>query len=485
MFHAFLYNVVVPKFQEMHPDVWAMSSPKHPNRQGSFLSFIYQCVECKVLLHAKDFCASRDIKVAVLMYDGMMVRASDQINEQFMADLGAYTLEKTGFDIKWAEKPIVAPCAIPEPEEEEDEKTPEEEISEFIINEFETKGYAKDGDTIYAASEANPFYYEPLMTVAEYTSYLLDEVFIRYFNKNAHNIPRSEYDNLDLGPYRDVLDLQMGEDPEAIKQYIMLAFGRSCFPVGELDNWRLCLITWGESGTGKTLTMDLLKEIHGIQRMSIMESGAKMTPYTIGYVREKPFWILQDVDKDVIAKLGQSLFKNASEGGGLMGGMKHRDEDTKQFTTHIMMTLNYLVQFQEESGEISTRMVIAHFKNKPARKDDKIFKRIVDKYLINIIVTGLSAYHSTLDHLDANPEQTFRDDVLSPFFKQSNEQARVLNDVYGKAILAQDSGFVVTQDPADYVGLDEIQNAGNVSISAKWNDELMAAIGLKADRIKT
>ncbi|KAI9175584.1 hypothetical protein H9P43_006947 [Blastocladiella emersonii ATCC 22665] len=548
MFHAFLYNVVVPKFQEMHLDVWAMSSPKHPNRQGSFLSFVYQCVECKVLLHAKDFCASRDIKVAVLMYDGMMVRASDQINEQFMADLGAYTLEKTGFDIKWAEKTIVAPCAIPEPEEEEEEKTPEEEISEFIIHEFETKGYAKDGDTIYAASEANPFYYEPLMTVAEYTSYLLDEVFIQYFNKNAHkyardvaarlghgskhirqykpnrsliafkngvlftgtkrnrqwglysfediendrerferevcggcpvawsyidnefdfSIPRSEYGNLDLGPYRDVLDLQMGEDPEAIKQYIMLAFGRSCFPVGELDNWRLCLITWGESGTGKTLTMDLLKEIHGIQRMSIMESGAKMTPYTIGYVREKPFWILQDVGKDVIAKLGQSLFKNASEGGGLMGGMKHRDEDTKQFTTHIMMTLNYLVQFQEESGETSTRMVIAHFKNKPARKDDKIFKRIVDKYLINIIVT----------------EQTFRDDVLSPFFKQSNEQARVLNDVYGKAILAQDSGFVVTQDPADYVGLDEIQNAGNVSISAKWNDELMAAIGLKADRIK-
>ncbi|KNE65901.1 hypothetical protein AMAG_19235 [Allomyces macrogynus ATCC 38327] len=215
------------------------------------------------------------------------------------------------FKITWAEKPVTAPCAIPEEDEEEEEKTPEEQISEFIINEFKTKGYAKDADMIYVASKANPYYFEPLMSVTEYVSYILDEVFIEYFNKNARkyalhvnarlshgsknirqykpnrsliafkngvlftgtatnrqwglfslediakdserfekeicngcpvawnyidndfdfSVPRSQWTDMDIGPYRDVLELQMGTYPEAIKQYMMLAFGRSCFPV--------------------------------------------------------------------------------------------------------------------------------------------------------------------------------------------------------------------------------------------------------------
>ncbi|KAJ3360117.1 hypothetical protein GGF31_003482, partial [Allomyces arbusculus] len=552
-FHMFLYQVIVPKFKEMHPDVWEKTAPTHPNRQGSFLAYVYQCIECKILMHAKDFCCARGVEPAVLMFDGVMVRASEKVNGNFMDELSTYTFEKTGFKITWAEKPVTAPCAIPEEDEEEEEKTPEEQISEFIINEFKTKGYAKDADMIYVVSKANPYYYEPLMSVTEYASYILDEVFTEYFNKNARkyalyvnarlshgsknirqykpnrsliafkngvlftgtatnrqwglfslediakdsewfekeicsgcpvawnyidndfnfSVPRCQWTDMDIGPYRDVLELQMGNYPEAVKQYMMLAFGRSCFPVGALDNWRLCLITWGESGTGKTLTMDILKEIHGIKRMTIMEAGSKMTPYTLGYIREKPFWILHDVDRNVIQQVGQSLFKNASEGGGLNGAMKHCDEDTKQFETHIMMTLNYLVQFEEESDEISTRMVIAHFKNKPARKDDKIAQRIKSKYLINILVMGLANYHAMLDHLEEHPDQTLRDDVMCQYFKQSNEQARVLNDTYGKALFADELGLLVTKNPEDYIPLADIQRFANISPFTKWNDKLM------------
>ncbi|KAJ3360474.1 hypothetical protein GGF31_003235 [Allomyces arbusculus] len=192
VFHSYLYNVMIPTFKKHHEDIWTMAATKDRNRNGTFLSYLYQCIECKLLLAAKDFCVKQGIEPAVLMYDGLMVKRSSMVTNEFFEQLGAYTFEKTGFKMIWAEKLVEAPCSIPPPDDvdEDDDKPPTEIISEFIINEFKEHGYTKDVDHIYAPSQANRFYYKPLMTVEEYISYILDDKFETFYNRDAAKFRR-------------------------------------------------------------------------------------------------------------------------------------------------------------------------------------------------------------------------------------------------------------------------------------------------------
>ncbi|KAI9176079.1 hypothetical protein H9P43_006444, partial [Blastocladiella emersonii ATCC 22665] len=440
----------------------------------------------------------------------------------FMADLGAYTLEKTGFDIKWAEKPIVAPCAIPEPEEEEEEKTPTQLISEFIVDEFKTLGYVKDSEYIYKPSAKNPFYFERHMTVDEYVSYILDDVFVDYYNQDASkyrrhvtqrlaqcskNIPQykqnrsliafkngvlftgthenrkwgpislqdiednyewfvnhvcsgnpvvwtyidnefdfdylNKYSELSLGPYQDVLDLQFGSNELAKIQYVMMYFGRTMFPVGYFDNWAITPFTYGESGTGKSLSIKLVQDIHGMHRFQATASDETVTKFTIAYTKNKVAWELTDVNADFFEKLGFQTAKNLVEGKGLSSARKGGDEVTDAFEAHMLPTSNFVLKITEVFNEVSKRFMFINFTKKPERENTFLQAQSRDKYLLNILLFALDAYHFTVQHLEENQRLTFRDDIM--------EQAMLYTDFL---------------------------RALDLHPKTKWNDSLMEARGL-------
>ncbi|KAJ3348330.1 hypothetical protein GGF32_006256 [Allomyces javanicus] len=109
--HRVLYDEVAPRVQREFTDIvkfcktWGGGAVN----KGSLLSNLFNAVESVILMKAVDYCRAHDVVPSVLMFDGLMVkRDPERVTERFLAGLHAYTIQETGFDVAWAEKPIPA-----------------------------------------------------------------------------------------------------------------------------------------------------------------------------------------------------------------------------------------------------------------------------------------------------------------------------------------------------------------------------------------
>ncbi|KNE55707.1 hypothetical protein AMAG_17811 [Allomyces macrogynus ATCC 38327] len=123
MFSEHLYTTLHPELMEMHHLLYTVAYPRlsadYPNilqasktrtmttiNKGSFMSNVFQAVESLVLMEAVEFFRARDLVPSVLCFDGLMVVKDDKVNEELLEELHQYTVQQTGFDIKWAEKEL-------------------------------------------------------------------------------------------------------------------------------------------------------------------------------------------------------------------------------------------------------------------------------------------------------------------------------------------------------------------------------------------
>lgn len=75
---------------------------KHIKSQKAIFA---QDLEKKILLQIYDFCKNNQIEVASLIYDGLLIYQSS-VYDSLCNDVEQYILDKTGFKIKFVEKPI-------------------------------------------------------------------------------------------------------------------------------------------------------------------------------------------------------------------------------------------------------------------------------------------------------------------------------------------------------------------------------------------
>ncbi|KAJ3371294.1 hypothetical protein GGF31_003473 [Allomyces arbusculus] len=486
--HKFLHEHLIPKLRREFPAVWDAASDEKNNKVGSFMSLVYQSIECKNVLQAYDFCKRHAIEPAVLMLDGLMVYKSAGLTPQILEELGEHTFAKTGFRVTWVEKPVTAEGPVPDTPPE---KTPNEEIAEYIVRDFERHSYVKDDNHIYAPSDENRFNCKPPtnnvgnpMSVDDYIGQVLGDKFPHHLRRDAcrvrrhvatslsmyndsirryqpnrslieanpewfettvcrsntvawtyldnefdFSIPRDQWCNLDFGPYRDVLDLQFGDKRNAMTQYVMLYFGCTMFPIGE----------------------------------------DTVTKFTIAYLKDKVGWELTDVNADFFAKLGYQTSNNFVEGKGLLSSRKG---------AHMLPTSNYMLVLVEVYDELTKRFVFVHFEHKPEKENTFLQEQIRGKHLLNIVVYGLHAYHSTIKYLEENQTKTFRDDMLDEFFRANAVQAKLMNDPIGKLLIDPDCPLVVTKDPSHCLFFSDLLRQLDLQPKTKWNDSLMEKVGL-------
>ncbi|KNE60379.1 hypothetical protein AMAG_05769 [Allomyces macrogynus ATCC 38327] len=106
-----LYDEVAPRVQREFPDIVKFCKTRGGGavNKGSLLSNLFNAVESVILMKAVDYCRAHDVVPSVLMFDGLMVkRDPERVTERFLAGLHAFTIQETGFDVAWAEKPIPA-----------------------------------------------------------------------------------------------------------------------------------------------------------------------------------------------------------------------------------------------------------------------------------------------------------------------------------------------------------------------------------------
>ncbi|KAJ3360557.1 hypothetical protein GGF32_008299 [Allomyces javanicus] len=197
-----------------------------------------------------------------------------------------------------------------------------------------------------------------------------------------------------LGDYGPVLDLQFGANQRARDQYLMLLFGRTAFPIGHLDQWRVCLATYGVSGSGKSTGIKLLKRIHGPGRFWNVEKASDMCMVHDGQMG----WEVMDVDS--LIKVEHRKLK------------KLFDETTGDFHAHPLLTLHF--EPEKVDKELARRMVFCKFAHKPPHMNTDLIEHIASTMLLNILVHSLDVYHRTLQELEGT-QQSLRD-IIDPFF---------------------------------------------------------------------
>ena len=80
---------------------------KEYNINGSITNIILCEIENKLLLKATEFLMNKKYSVDVLVFDGLMVRKNDiGLTQDILNEMSVYIYNKTGYDIKFTEKPL-------------------------------------------------------------------------------------------------------------------------------------------------------------------------------------------------------------------------------------------------------------------------------------------------------------------------------------------------------------------------------------------
>jgi hypothetical protein len=81
---------------------------KEFNINGSLTKKILCSLENEILTYSVQYLLNEGFNVDVLVFDGCMIRKREgySINDELLGELNGYVLEKTGYDIKFTEKPL-------------------------------------------------------------------------------------------------------------------------------------------------------------------------------------------------------------------------------------------------------------------------------------------------------------------------------------------------------------------------------------------
>lgn len=112
--HNAVYQDFVPQMQDSHDEMWnrIKSSKKRDlkgNKEGSFVSQVLQNCENLLLQKMVEFFKSKGLKPDVLIFDGVMIRKDEKINDALLRECEEYIYECedfNGFRISLVNKPM-------------------------------------------------------------------------------------------------------------------------------------------------------------------------------------------------------------------------------------------------------------------------------------------------------------------------------------------------------------------------------------------
>jgi len=110
--HNALYKTLVPALaeQDEYKDIMVAAKKKKPeNAGGSFLSSVYQKIECNTLKCISRFFESKGFAIDVLIFDGFLTPKcfDDDVMEPLLRECEEYVFENLQLKITLTEKPIV------------------------------------------------------------------------------------------------------------------------------------------------------------------------------------------------------------------------------------------------------------------------------------------------------------------------------------------------------------------------------------------
>ncbi|KAJ3143964.1 hypothetical protein HDU89_001147, partial [Geranomyces variabilis] len=215
-----------------------------------------------------------------------------------------------------------------------------------------------------------------------------DKIARNYIKKPYHGTTNTPlFDNFLM--YQ--LDSGDTEQDQEVFEVILALIGRAFFKTNEHDCWHVALLLYGESRTGKTTLLNIIRAMFGIHEKGVISANQEKTfgldslaPTDVIFVPNMP-----DNFKDVI---DQSMFQNLVDGDDVNIAGKHKAAYPGRIRAPIFMAGNVFPNYPDKKGAIVNRIPIVKFDKFVKNKDSLLEDRIIDNELPDLILKCLTAY---------------------------------------------------------------------------------------------
>ncbi|TPX53454.1 hypothetical protein PhCBS80983_g06285 [Powellomyces hirtus] len=243
-------------------------------------------------------------------------------------------------------------------------------------------------------------------------------------NKVARNYIDQIYTGKTYTPlFDEFLMYQLASDnPEADKsvmEMILAMIGRGFFQVNQHDKWKIAPLFYGESNTGKTTLLMIIKAM-----FSTAEIG------TISANQERSFGLEPLFNKDVIfipdmpinfrEVIEQTIFQNIIDGDDVNINEKHKAAFSGRLRSPIFMAGNVFPNYPDKKGAMVNRLPVVLFDKYVPNKNNSLESTIITNELPNLITKCLQSYWKILGE---NEGKTFWN-IAPLYFHENKEYAK-------------------------------------------------------------
>jgi len=183
-----------------------------------------------------------------------------------------------------------------------------------------------------------------------------------------------------------VFDFQFESE---VKNFIYSCLGRL---FGIRDDLGFMLYLLGESGTGKSVVLEVMSEcFNNIGAIS----NSFESKFGLSYLYDKDLIVCDDLPKDIHTIFPQQDFQTIVTGGKISCAVKNGSAINVFWKTPLLFAGNWLPSYLDQ-GQISRRLLVANFEKNVYKPDTTLKKRIIDIELPSIIYKCLTFYKDLL-----------------------------------------------------------------------------------------
>ena len=233
--------------------------------------------------------------------------------------------------------------------------------------------------------------------------------------------------------WNQIVDQQLVVDGNhEVVETLEMLIGRLFFKVNEHDRWQIIPFLKGDSQTGKSTVCNIIKAM--FPQHSVGHITATHEPlFGLEALHTKRLILIPDLPKNFHQLVNQSDFQSMVSGEGVSVARKNKvAQNNIDWQVPLFAAGNYLIQYCDNSGSLSRRLVVFPFVNKVETTDTNLEQKIIANELLCLIYRCILRYWICLQKNRGREFWNFAPTILHTMRQEiksdSNFLARFLAD---------------------------------------------------------
>ena len=199
----------------------------------------------------------------------------------------------------------------------------------------------------------------------------------------------SQYTGSTDTPLMDQILQHQFEDGDGRIEQLFATIGRTFFKIRERDHWDVVAILLGR-GQGKSTIMSVIAALFNPRSVAELDSSHEKM-FGLQSTLGKELVMISDAPEKIFKVLSQDVFQKMVSGGEISVNIKYKPTIVCTWTTPLFIASSVMLDYDDDEGEISRRLVIFPFENflNPGALDTTLSNRIISSELPNIVARSL------------------------------------------------------------------------------------------------